>query len=99
MAAQRNRSYLSALVRLPSPLFVVGDRSSADPLLGSELESSCGQHLQRLGTGQELSGRGVHIVSIEVEDAALYTLNLEAAIVTADRIDREELCAQSAVVW
>ncbi|XP_017905725.1 PREDICTED: protocadherin gamma-A10 isoform X12 [Capra hircus] len=100
MAAQRNRSYLSALVQL-CLLLCLSWETEARQIRYSvpeELEkgSFVGNISKDLGLEpRELAERGVRIVSRG--RTQLFALNPRSgSLVTADRIDREELCAQSA---
>ncbi|XP_053768327.1 protocadherin gamma-A10 isoform X7 [Desmodus rotundus] len=100
MAAQRNRSHCSALVLL---CLVLGAPWEADARqirysVPEELDkgSFVGNISKDLGLeSQELAGRGVRIISRG--RTQLFALNPRSgSLVTAGRIDREELCAQSA---
>ena len=100
MAAQRNRSYLSALVQL-CLLLCMSWETEARQIRYSvpeELEkgSFVGNISKDLGLEpRELAERGVRIVSRG--RTQLFALNPPSgSLVTAGRIDREELCAQSA---
>ena len=99
MAAQRNRSYLSALIQLC--LLYMSWETEARQIRYSvpeELEkgSFVGNISKDLGLEpRELAERGVRIVSRG--RTQLFALNPRSgSLVTAGRIDREELCAQSA---
>ena len=96
MAAQRNRSYLSALVQL-CLLLCLSWETEARQIRYSvpeELEkgSFVGNISKDLGLEpRELAERGVRIVSRG--RTQLFALNPRSgSLVTADRIDREELC-------
>ncbi|KAM5301567.1 protocadherin gamma-A10 isoform 9-T9 [Glossophaga mutica] len=100
MAAQRNRSHRSALVLLCLFLGLPweADARQIRYSVPEELDkgSFVGNISKDLGLeSQELAGRGVRIVSRG--RTQLFALNPRSgSLVTAGRIDREELCAQSA---